>query len=152
MVDQIIEELSIHATIEEQVFYPAVRTALPDVAADVLEGLEEHHIVKWTLDELKNLDVENKRFTAKVTVLIECVRHHVKEEESEMFPAVRQGLGRKALQDIGAELERAKTVAPTRPHPKAPDTPPANLIAGPGAALLDAVLDKTKHSLGRGKA
>lgn len=106
LVDQIVEQLSVHASIEEQHFYPAVREQAPDIEDDVLEGLEEHHVVKWTLDELKDMDPEHERFTAKVTVLIESVRHHVEEEEQEMFPAVREAMGRKALQELGATLDR----------------------------------------------
>ncbi|MCU1594558.1 MAG: hypothetical protein JWO12_1950 [Frankiales bacterium] len=151
VVDDIVKELSIHAAIEEQVFYPALRKELPDLEDDVLEGLEEHHIVKWTLDELRDLDAQNERFDAKVAVLMESVRHHVEEEETEMFPQVRKGLGRKFLQDLGAELEQAKTVAPKQPHPKAPDTPPGNLVAGPTAAVADAVVQGTKKRLGRRK-
>jgi hemerythrin superfamily protein len=128
VVDQIITELSAHASVEEQHFYPAVTTAVPDIKDDVLEGLEEHHIVKWTLDELTDLKADHERFHAKVTVLIEAVRHHVKEEETEMFPQVRKGMGRKALLDLGAQLEKAKAGAPRQPHPKAPDTPPTSIL------------------------
>ncbi len=149
VVDQIIEELSVHAAVEEQWFYPAVRTQVPDLEDDVLEGLEEHHIVKWTLDELKDLPADAERFDAKVTVLIESVRHHVEEEETEIFPDVRKALGRKALQELGDQLEKAKTVAPTKPHPRAPSTPPANLVAGPGAAAVDAVTKKVRKAVGR---
>ena len=149
VVDQIIEELSVHAAIEEQHFYPAVRDADPEVEDDVLEGLEEHHIVKWVLSELQDLDPRNERFDAKVTVLIENVRHHVEEEEGEMFPAVRQVMGRKALQELGELMEKAKTVAPVRPHPKGPDEPPGNLVAGPASAAVDAVRDKVHTRLGR---
>ncbi len=149
VVDQIIKELSVHAAIEEQSFYPAIRSALPDLDADVLEGLEEHHIVKWTLDELKDLPVDDERFDAKVTVLMESVRHHVEEEESELFPEVRKALGRKVLQQLGEELEKAKTVAPKKPHPRSPSTPPGNLVAGPAAAALDAVQDTVKRAVRR---
>ena len=149
VVDQIIEELSIHAAIEEQCFYPAVRAEVSDLNDIVLEGLEEHHIVKWTLDELKDLPADAERFDAKVTVLIESVRHHVEEEEGEMFPEVRKALGRKALQTIGEQLEKAKTVAPKKPHPRSPSTPPMNLVAGPGAAAVDAVTDKVKKAVRR---
>lgn len=144
LVDQIIKELSVHASIEETVFYPAVRAALPDVNDEVLEGLEEHHVVKWTLDELVGLDPDHERFHAKVTVLMESVRHHVEEEETEMFPQVREGMGRKALKEIGAELEKQKKFSPTKPHPKAPDAPPANLVAGPAAKVIDLVGDKVR--------
>jgi hemerythrin superfamily protein len=137
VVNAIIEELSIHAAIEEQEFYPAVREALPTVEDEVLEGLEEHHIAKWTLSELDGMGPDDERFDAKVTVLIESVRHHVKEEEEEMFPQVRQALGRKRLAEIGDAMEEAKKTAPTRPHPKAPDTPPGNVAANKAAGVLD---------------
>jgi hemerythrin superfamily protein len=150
VVDSIIEELSVHAAIEEQVFYPTVRAELTDLNDDILEGIEEHHVVKWTLDELKDLDVEHERFDPKVTVLIEMVRHHVEEEEKEMFPEVRKGMGRKALQELGEKLEKAKTVAPKLPHPKAPDTPPGNTIAGPAAAATDSARGKVRKALRRG--
>lgn len=81
IVGKIIEALSTHAAIEEQVLYPQVREMVPDADADVLEALEEHHIVKWTLSELETMDPQDERFEAKVTVLMESVRHHVKEEE-----------------------------------------------------------------------
>jgi hemerythrin superfamily protein len=151
VVDEIIRELSVHAAIEEQVFYPAVRKEVPDVADVVLEGLEEHHVVKWTLSELDGMAPTEERFKAKVTVLIESVRHHVEEEEGEMFPKVREALGRKALQEMGETMEAARKTAPTHPHPKAPDEPPANLVAGPAAAALDKSREKV-GLLGRRKA
>lgn len=144
IVDSIIRELSVHAAIEEQLFYPTVRETLPDINDDVLEGLEEHHVVKWTLDELLTLPADDERFHPKVTVLIEMVRHHVEEEETEMFPEVREGMKRKALQELGAALEKAKKAAPTKPHPKAPDTPPGNLVAGPVSKVVDAIGDRVK--------
>ncbi len=123
VVDQMIAELSAHANIEEMHFYPSVRNRLEDLDDTVLEGLEEHHIVKWTLSELDGMDPKHERFDAKVTVLMESVRHHVEEEEAEMFPLVREAMGRKALQELGAELVAAKSSAPTKPRPKAPDEP-----------------------------
>jgi hemerythrin-like domain-containing protein len=137
IVESIIEELSVHAAIEEQVFYPAIRKEVEGVDDTVLESLEEHHIVKWTLSELDGMDPDEERFDAKVTVLTESVRHHVEEEEQELFPAVRQALGRKRLGEIGDAMEAAKKAAPTRPHPRAPDTPPGNLAAGAVAGAVD---------------
>src|SRR5205807_6075539 len=112
--------LSIHAAIEEQVFYPAVREAAPDEKDLVLESLEEHHIVKWVLSELDGMVPSDERFTAKVTVLIENVRHHVEEEEGELFPEVRKAMKRKELEELVQALEAAKKVAPTHPHPRTP--------------------------------
>jgi hemerythrin superfamily protein len=147
IVDKIIEELSIHAAIEEQHFYPTIREKAPDISDDVLEGLEEHHLVKWTLSELTNMSPQAERFDAKVTVLIEMVRHHVEEEEGDMFPKVREAMGRKDLQELGDTMEKAKAISPKLPHPKAPDTPPGNLIAGPTAAAVDGVKSAAKKGL-----
>ncbi len=137
LVDTIVEELSVHAAIEEQVLYPAARQAIPEEDETVLEALEEHHVVKLVLKELETMPATAERFDAKVTVLIENVRHHVKEEEGELFPALRKALGRKRLQELGEAMERAKAVAPTRPHPAAPDEPPGVLVAGTAAAVVD---------------
>ena len=141
VVDDIVRELSIHAAIEETVFYPAVKGISDALTDDVLESLEEHHIVKWVCNELADMSPDDERFDAKVTVLIENVRHHVEEEETELFPRVREAMGRKELGEIGELLEKAKKVAPTRPHPMAPDEPPLNAIASSVAALVDRLRD-----------
>jgi hypothetical protein len=65
--------------------------------------------------ELVTMKPKDERFVAKTTVLIENVRHHIEEEEQEWFPKVREGLGRKALQELGADLEKAKKKAPRKP-------------------------------------
>jgi hemerythrin superfamily protein len=115
---QIVEELSIHAAIEEQIFYPAVRAEVPDLEDAILESLEEHHGVKWTCLELTMMDPSDERFDAKVTVLSEHVNHHVKEEEETWFPKVREKLGRARLAELGEQLERAKKTAPREPQPE----------------------------------
>ncbi len=137
LVDSMIEELSVHAAIEEQVFYPAARKEVPQSTSEVLEALEEHHVVKWQLSELERLNTSDERFDAKVTVLMENVRHHVKEEEGEFFPEVRAALSRKRLSEIGDALESAKKRAPKRPHPKSPSEPPLNVLAGNVAGVID---------------
>jgi hemerythrin superfamily protein len=141
IVDRIIEELSIHAAIEEQVFYPVVRQTVPRTEDVTLESLEEHRIVKWVLSELVDLEPQHERFDAKVTVLMENVRHHVEEEEQELFPKVRESLSRTALVDLGEAMVEAKKSAPTRPHPRLPDDAPSNAVAGAVAGVVDRVSD-----------
>jgi hemerythrin superfamily protein len=152
VVDRIIRELSIHAVIEEMFLYPAVREAASGGKAGemVLESLEEHHIVKWVLSELEGLPADHERFDAKVTVLMENVRHHVKEEESDLFPQVNKLLGRGQLDELGDAMAKAKKTVPTRPHPRSPDEPPGNIVAGAGAALIDKAVDAGKKLVRRG--
>ena len=125
IADKVIEALSQHASIEEQILYPFVRERLPDEEELVLEALEEHHVAKWVLSELDGMTPDDERFDAKFTVLAESVRHHVKEEEGELFPKLREGFTKTELDELGAALAGAKDTAPTKPHPRAPDEPPA---------------------------
>ena len=104
-----------HTYLENEVMYPRVRELLPELEDDVLESYEEHHVADVLVVELAALKPDHERFTAKTTVLIENVRHHIEEEEQEWFPKVREGLNRKALQAIGAEMERRRAEAPRRP-------------------------------------
>jgi hemerythrin-like domain-containing protein len=115
LVDRIIELLTVHTYLENEVMYPRVRALLPDLEDDILESYEEHHVADVLVMELAAMRPEDERFTAKTTVLIENVRHHIEEEEDEWFPQVRESLGRKVLQEIGAEMVEARTKAPTRP-------------------------------------
>jgi hemerythrin-like domain-containing protein len=115
LVDKMIELLTVHTYIENEVMYPRVRELLPEVEDDVLESYEEHHVADVLVVELAAMKPEDERFTAKTTVLIENVRHHMEEEEQEWFPKVREGLSRKQLQDLGANMEIARERAPRRP-------------------------------------
>jgi hemerythrin superfamily protein len=152
IVDQVIRLLSIHAAIEEQLFYPAAREALSEAEEEmVLEALEEHHLVKWTLYELESMPAENERFDAKVSVLMANVRQHLKEEERELFPAVRKVMSVTELRELGEQLEQAKKSAPTHPHPRAPDEPPGVQVAGTVAAAMDRGRDMLKTLAGRAK-
>ena len=115
LVKRMIELLTIHTYIENEVMYPRVRELLPELEDDVLESYEEHHVADVLVSELYAMKAGDERFDAKTTVLIELVSHHIEEEEAEWFPQVRKGLGRKTLQDIGAEMEKARKKAPKKP-------------------------------------
>jgi hemerythrin-like domain-containing protein len=115
LVDKMIELLTVHTYIENEVMYPRVRQLLPDLEDDILESYEEHHVADVLVMELSAMSASDERFTAKTMVLIENVRHHMQEEEDEWFPQVREGLGRKSLQEIGAEMQAARKKAPRKP-------------------------------------
>ena len=115
LVDRMIELLTAHTYIENEVMYPRVRELLPEVEEDVLESYEEHHVADVLVVELSLMKPTDERFTAKATVLIENVEHHIEEEEREWFPKVRAGLGRKPLQEIGEAMVEVRKKAPKRP-------------------------------------
>ena len=116
VVKKIIELLTVHTYVENEVVYPQVRERLPDLEDDVLESYEEHHVADVLVMELSAMRPSDERFDAKTTVLIESVQHHMDEEEQEWFPRVREGLGRKALQEIGEEVLAARKRAPRKPQ------------------------------------
>lgn len=115
IVHRIIQALTVHTYMENEVMYPRVRELLPELEQDVLESYEEHHVADVLVMELYGMTPEDERFDAKTTVLIENVRHHIEEEEDEWFPKVREGLGRKQLQEIGEEMLAARERAPREP-------------------------------------
>jgi len=114
-VAKIIELLTVHTYIENEVMYPQVRRLLPALEDDVLESYEEHHVADVLCAELAVLAPDAERFDAKVTVLIENVSHHMDEEEQDWFPKVREGLGRKQLAELGATMIEMKKTAPRSP-------------------------------------
>jgi hemerythrin-like domain-containing protein len=115
LVSKMIELLTIHTYIENEVMYPEVRKLLPDLEDDILESYEEHHVADLLVMELLAMSPDAERFDAKTTVLIENVTHHIDEEEHDWFPKVRAGLGRKQLSELGEQLLEAKKKAPRSP-------------------------------------
>jgi hypothetical protein len=105
LLEEIGNALKGHTTIEEEIFYPAVRDTGTAKAEEMVdEAFEEHHVVDLVLAELPNIDPEDERFAAKMTVLSELVDHHAKEEEKEMFK-LAQKLGRAELVELGKRME-----------------------------------------------
>jgi len=115
LVNKILELLTVHTYIENEVMYPEVRARVPELEDDILESYEEHHVADVLCMELATMSPDAERFDAKVTVLIESVSHHIEEEEQDWFPTVREHLGRKELAEIGEKLLAAKAKAPRSP-------------------------------------
>jgi hemerythrin superfamily protein len=115
LVEQILEALTVHTYLENEVMYPEVRKLLPALEDDILESYEEHHVADVLCAELAALSPQDERFDAKTTVLIESVSHHIEEEEQDWFPKVREGLGRKQLQELGARMMELREKAPRKP-------------------------------------
>ena len=89
IVETVLKELEVHSKLEEELIYPAIRAEIDD--DDLMdEALEEHHVVHGLIGELKKMKPSDARYDAKFTVLAENVRHHIKEEESDMFPQAEE--------------------------------------------------------------
>lgn len=107
LIEEALKELEIHTVIEEEMFYPEAREALGEEAKDILdEAEEEHRVAKTLVEDLKANHQSDEHFEAKFIVLAENVRHHIKEEESEMFPEIRDS--ELDLEEIGQRLAARK--------------------------------------------
>jgi hemerythrin superfamily protein len=114
--DRIVKELSVHAYIEEEVFYPATKEARKETEEMVQEALEEHSKAKDMLRKLSALDPDDSEFDEVMRHLVTDIRHHVEEEENEMFPKVSESLSSQELSDLGDRLQEAKGQAPQTPQ------------------------------------
>lgn len=152
VAQEIIENLSVHATIEEMLVYPLLRMRDKRMNDDVLEALEEHHVAKMTLLELDKMRVSDERYAAKMMVLREAVEMHIAEEESMLLPRLEALLDDEEAEAITAEAMQMKNKVPNHPHPMAPDTPPGNVVAGPLAKVLDGAKDILRRVTNPAKA
>ena len=106
-MEEIAAKLTAHMAIEEELFYPAVAELATKKTEDMVpEAYEEHHVAKLVIAELPNVDPDDERFKAKITVLSELIDHHVEEEEEEMFKTAER-LGTERLMALGDEMEVA---------------------------------------------
>jgi hemerythrin superfamily protein len=143
VVEVLVRELSKHAALEELLVYPLARQLLSDGGGGLVdEHLAEHMTVKRTLLALDKLPEADQSEGSLVQDLEREVEQHVREEEGTLLPRLRSAADPQALEELGAQLQEGKRTAPTRPHPEAPDRPPALTLAGPVAAIYDRLRDR----------
>jgi len=100
-------ELTVHETIEEEIFYPALKEH-PKAKELVLEAYEEHHVVDTVMAEIRALPFDDEKWGAKLTVMKENVEHHIEEEEDEMFKQARQVFDESELAELGQRMQARK--------------------------------------------
>jgi hemerythrin superfamily protein len=105
LVDQICQELTVHTQIEEEIFYPAVKAALKDHEL-VPEANVEHASVKDLIAQVRGVQPDGEMYDARVKVMSEFVKHHVKEEQTEMFPKAKKT--KLDMTVLGAQLQSRK--------------------------------------------
>jgi Hemerythrin HHE cation binding domain len=103
-------ELTLHEIIEEEIFYPELKSH-PKAKEIVLEGYEEHHVVDQLMGELEALDVADETWGAKAKVMKENIEHHIEEEEGEMFRQARAVFDKAELEDLGGRMDARKQAA-----------------------------------------
>ena len=107
LFDTLKSEMLIHERIEEEIFYPALKSH-PKARDIVLEGYEEHHVVDEIMGELEATDVTDETWGAKFKVMKENIEHHIEEEEGDMFKQARQILDTDELEELGARMLELK--------------------------------------------
>ena len=108
IAEEVFTEITVHSTLEEELFYPAVKERTDEDGKDlVAESFEEHHVVATLIEELKTLDPKDERYDAKFNVLMENIEHHIEEEEGELFPEAEEVLAN-AIEHLGTQMKERK--------------------------------------------
>ena len=139
VTEQVTIELVRHSVAEEVLVYPLVEDKVS--AEEAEHAREEHAEAEETLQRLEKLDAGDPAFDDELATLMSEIRHHIVDEEGEMFAHMRQVIDVDELRSLGRAVEGFKKVAPTRPHPSVPNTPLPRLVTGPAASLFDRMRD-----------
>src|SRR3712207_21342 len=135
LTEQVTIELVRHSVAEEVLVYPKAEDKVG--AEEVEHARKEHAEAEETLQRLEKLDADDPDFDDELATLMKEIRHHIDDEEGEMFAHMRKTMDPDDLRRLGGQVEAFKKVAPTRPHPNVPNEPLPRLAAGPAASLLD---------------
>ncbi|GIM96173.1 hemerythrin domain-containing protein [Paractinoplanes toevensis] len=141
LTDTAISELVRHAVAEEMYVYPAMRKYLPEGDKAVEHDVEEHKELEETMKRLEGLEVSSADFDETLRKLEEILADHVQDEETEQFPQLRSRIPHEELVELAGKVQTAKKLAPTRPHPGAPNSELFHKLAGPGVGLVDRLRD-----------
>ena len=142
LTDTAISELVRHAVAEEMYVYPAMRKYLADGDKAVEHDVQEHKELERAMKRLEAVDVSSAEFDEALRQLETLLADHVQDEESEQFPELRRRVSAEELRELAGKVETAKKLAPTRPHPSAPNNQLFHKLVGPGVGLVDRLRDK----------
>ncbi|HET8717160.1 MAG TPA: hemerythrin domain-containing protein [Nocardioidaceae bacterium] len=143
IADALTAEVVRHSVAEEMYLYPAAREKLPNGDQLVDEELSEHAEAEQLLKDWEGVSGDDPEFMRLYEKIKEGLLHHIdEEEEPKLFPEMQAALTPEELLDLGEQITRAKKLAPTRPHPSAPDEPPGDKVLGVPMGLIDRIRDK----------
>jgi hemerythrin superfamily protein len=142
LADQLIGELVRHSVAEEMYVYPAMRDHLPDGDEAVEHDTQEHKQLETLMKRLESADSQEPEFMEVIGEIQVVLDDHVRDEEDEQFPKLRTHIPAETLVELKGKVETAKKIAPTRPHPAAPNAELFHKLVGPGVGLVDRLRDK----------
>ncbi len=143
VADRLTAEVARHSVAEEMYVYPAARKVLPNGDELIDEEIEEHQEVENLLKKWEGMSGDDPEFMTTFHAIRDNLLHHIdEEEEPKLFPELQAALSQEELEDLGAKITTAKKLAPTRPHPSAPNHPPLNKVVGVPTGIIDRIRDK----------
>ncbi len=143
VADRLTAEVARHSVAEEMYVYPAARKVLPNGDELIDEEIEEHQEVENLLKKWEGMSGDDPEFMPTFRAIRDNLLHHIdEEEEPKLFPELQAALSQEELVDLGAKITTAKKLAPTRPHPSAPNHPPLNKVVGVPTGIIDRIRDK----------
>lgn len=145
LFQDLVGELVRHEVAEEEILRPVSKK---DAGASIANArMKEESEAEELLKEMEKLDVDSAEFTTKLTKLRHEVEQHAEAEETKEFPRVEAKESTEQLERMGSAYEMAKKTAPTRPHPSTPNSPGANMLVGPFAAVMDRARDAVRDAM-----
>jgi len=142
LADSLISELVRHSVAEEMYVYPAMRDHLPDGDEAVDHDTKEHKELEVLMKQLESADASGQDFLDAVQQISTTLADHIRDEENEQFPQLRTHVPAEKLVELKDKVERAKKIAPTRPHPMSPNAELFHKLVGPGVGLVDRLRDR----------
>ena len=145
IADKLIIELVRHSEAEEQAVYPVIAKKVEGGKDLVEHEIDEHSKAEKLMKQMDGMAADDPQLGVLMGELKTSIFEHIREEEGEAFPKLRQATTKDELDKLGTVVQALKKIVPTHPHPLAPDHPPFNALLGPGAALVDRVRDLLKR-------
>ena len=142
LADAVTAEVMRHSVAEEMFVYPVMERDIPGGKDEVEHDKEEHEQIVRVLKDLEGVDPADGRFVELVQQLRSVLQHHATDEEAEQFPQLRAHVPHEQLVEMAEKVDKAKKLAPTRPHPTAPHSQAFHKLVGPGVGFVDRLRDK----------
>lgn len=145
LTTELVKAESAHEALEEEFFWPSVRHWLAEGNELAAPAMQQEQSAKRLLAKLEKLEAGDPTFELLVQRVIADAREHIRYEETQVWPVVRDKLARTELDELARKMTAARKVAPTRPHPRTPPKPGVLKTVGVGAAAVDRLRDVATH-------